>query len=299
MALCPPPAGRFGPRRLVRPAAGMAVAHGTPFLRPAAGSGPFPTVRRAGGLATKNCATPLSASCEFFLGQLPRPRLHLLPPLPRFSLLGCVSRCLDAAPAASRVSLPGSLARRPRAAPAAPPLLPSRLPLPLPRRRPRRSPASPSPAPSPAASTPPPPRPASPSPAPSSHPAPSLLPAGGLLSLLGGLDRPKKLLPKIQPLPLGLPGPRCDLHASSSFCPPHPLDIFTGISNNDCNSWNVKSTITEPRNLCPVLYTDFHNFQGILLRILVISAKSTKRRAWGCRNYTKRSRLCAASMGPT
>ena len=149
MALCPPPAGRFGPRRLVRPAAGMAlcplprrvprpaagmaVAHGMPFLRPAAGSGPFPTVRRAGGLATKNCATPLSASCEFFLGQLPLPRLHLLPPLPRFSLLGCVSRCLSAAPAAPGFSFP-------------------RLPLPLPQRRPRRSPASPSPAPSPAAS---------------------------------------------------------------------------------------------------------------------------------------------------
>jgi len=115
------------PRRVVRPAPGMAVAHSTPFLRPAAGSGPFPKVRRAGGLATKNCATPLSASCEFFLGQLPLPRLHLLPPLPLFSLLGCVFRRLDAAPAAS-------------------PLLPSWLRFPSPQRRPRRSRLLPSPA---------------------------------------------------------------------------------------------------------------------------------------------------------
>ena len=164
MALCPPHAGRFGPRRgwrfarpapgsspragdgalpppprVVRPTAGMAVAHSTPFLRPAAGSGPFPTVRRAGGLATKNCATPLSASCEFFLGQLPLPRLHLLPPLPRFSLLGCVFRRLDAAPAAPRFSFPRLPLPLPRRRPRRSRLLLSRLPLPPPRRRPRRS----------------------------------------------------------------------------------------------------------------------------------------------------------------
>ena len=170
MALCPPRPGWFGPRRgwrssspapgssaragdgalpppprVVRPAPGMAVAHSTPFLRSTAGSGPFPKVRRAGGLATKNCATPLSASCEFFLGQLPLSRLHLLPPLPRFSLLGCVFRRLDAAPAAAGFSFPGSLSRRPRRS-RRPRLLLPRLPLPSPRRRPRRSRLLPSPA---------------------------------------------------------------------------------------------------------------------------------------------------------
>ena len=144
MALCPPRAGRFGPRRGWRfalprpgwfgprrgwrsssPAPGSSARAGDGALpppprvvRPAAGSGPFPKVRRAGGLATKNCATPLSASCEFFLGQLPLPRLHLLPPLPRFSLLGCVFRRPSAAPAA-----PGS-------SPPRPPHPPSHLPPP-------------------------------------------------------------------------------------------------------------------------------------------------------------------------
>ena len=205
MALCPPRAGRFGPRRgwrfarptpggsaragdgalpppprVVRPAPGMAVAHSTPFLRPAAGSGPFPKVRRAGGLATKNCATPLSASCEFFLGQLPLPRLHLLPPLPLFSLLGCVFRRLNAAPAAARFSFPR--------------LLPS--------------PAAPSPLPL----------------LPSS--APSILPAGGLLSLLGGSTGRKNSCQKSSPSLWACQGPGVISMLLPPFARPIPLTFL-------------------------------------------------------------------------
>ena len=270
MALCPPRAGRFGPRR------------GWRFALPRPGWFGPRRGWRSSSPAPGSSARAGDGCCPQYALSSARGGVRPLPQGTPGRGTGHEKLC-NSAFSVLRVFLrpaPPSSAASPAAAP---PLLPSWLRFPSPQRRPRRSRLLPSPA--------------SSSPLPSS--APLLLPARSLLSLLGGLDRPKKLLPKIQPLPLGLPGPRCDLHASSSFCPPHPLDIFTGVSNNDCNSWNVKSTITEPRNLCPVLYTDFHNFQGTLLRHSVISAKSTKRRAWGCRNYTKRSRLCAASMGPT